>query len=136
MLLILIMPSDDRAVLECSVHRWLKAEGDALDYGDDICEVKVEKRRMVSMTYHPSQVIKQIASPKSTAVNRWTDGNTRIRITASDTGILRKIRLKSGERVAAGDVMAILSTDENDPLPDAKLEAREMVEFRTVSNRV
>jgi len=141
MLLKLVMPQVNRMIHAGAVCRWHKAEGERVDYGEDVCDVRVdiERRRLA----HPLSDIIGLLTGSSrltaTELQREAPGQTPffiVRLTASDAGILRRICAPEGTGAPVGGLLALLTTD-LDEAPDLGDEAlRRAGAFRVVANAV
>ena len=58
------------------------------------------------------------------------------RVTASDVGVLRRIETKEGAYGEMGSLLAILSTEENEPMNPLDEDFTKASEFRVVTNLV
>jgi len=58
------------------------------------------------------------------------------RLTSSDRGILRRIYAPVGEVHEAGDILALLSTEANDPIEGGQESFERLVPFRVVENLI
>lgn len=127
------MPFVDRMVQRGVLLRWLKAEGNPVAYGDDVCEVAVGEVTVLKK----SKDARTLASAARTRRSALHEGHrTRkragqiLRVTSSDTGVLRRIVVREQEQLAIGDLLAVLTTE-----PDETLEG-EAFSFRVVTSRV
>lgn len=138
----LVMPAVDRLMKGGVVAKWHKTEGDHVDYGDDLVDVKVE----LAMSELERGPLKQ-GFGLSTDVGSGRDTNPAdlanergliliVRITSSDVGVLRRIEAKEGAYGEVGGLLAILSTEEHGPTDSLDEELREASEFRVVANVV
>jgi hypothetical protein len=154
MLLKLLLPYYDRSVEEGVIRAWHKKEGDWVNYGDDLFDLDVEElrhmrnmpsgRRQVEMMSGPqalarlrrlNELMMKPIEPNEGAYERIT-AHVVLRVTSSDAGVLRRIRAPEGQRRKVGDLLALLATDENDPLPGPDDPLTEVSAFRTVASFV
>lgn len=132
------MPLVDRALQRGVLVRWFKAEGDAVTYGDDMCEVAVDeilvlKKRKDAriLAANPATVASREAIGEGHRIRSRKKVPIRLRLTSSDTGFLRRILVREQDRVEIGDLLAILSTTADEPV-----DATGAFSFRVVANRV
>jgi hypothetical protein len=134
MLMQLVVPRTDRAIQAYSMFRWLKAPGDTVSYGDDICELKVAAMVRMKRSTNPGFVLKKMLAPKAD-IGQHGDVKVIIRLTASDTGVLRQTLVSEGSPVKIGDTVAWLSTDPSENI-GAVETAGSATQFRVVTNFV
>lgn len=139
MLLKFVMPYVDRLVRGGSIIKWYKTEGDSVAYGDDLLDLAV------NVTERP--FIGLAAADGESPIDGGK-GNTRpmmhaaivesysIRITASEAGIMRKIYAREGMRREIGELLGLLTTDDEEPIPDEPAAASGASVFRVVTNIV
>ena len=138
----LVMPSVDRLMKGGVVGKWHKTEGDHVDYGDDLVDVKVELTMSVldrGSLEQGIRLLKDIGSVRDTDLADFTNERGLIliaRVTSSDVGVLRRIETKEGAYGEVGCLLAILSTEEHGPTNPLDEELREASEFRVVANVV
>ena len=101
-------------------------------------------RRQVEMMTGPQalarlrkldELMMQPIQPQEGAYERIT-AHCLMRVTASDAGVLRCIRVKEGERRKVGDLLAVLATDEEDSVSGSDDDLAEVSAFRTVASFV
>lgn len=142
MFLKLTMPSVDRLMKGGVVVKWHKAEGDQVDYGDDLVDVKIELAMSVLDRGSPEQgirLLKDGGSVRDADLAEFTNERGLIligRVTASDVGVLRRIEIKEGAYGEMGSLLAILSTEENEPMNSLDEDFEKASEFRVVTNLV
>jgi pyruvate/2-oxoglutarate dehydrogenase complex dihydrolipoamide acyltransferase (E2) component len=140
MYLKLMLPSVDPLMRGGTIVRWHKAEGDAIDYGDDLVDVEIELTMSMLDGGTLEEGIRLLKDGAQRAeVERFTNQRglqLTARVTASDTGTLRSITAVLGEHVAVGGLLAVLVVGDGEaPLP-GPAELADASEFRTVSNLV
>ena len=151
MLLKLVIPFHSRAVEEGRILKWYKAEGDPLDYGDDLFDVEVEELRHMRNWPAGKKQIETLSSPQALArmmraqemmrqpiqppetAYEHIEAHCVLRVTSSDTGILRRIYAREGERRRVGDLVAVVATEEGEPLPDTEQALDGCSAFRAVA---
>ncbi|MCP5099425.1 MAG: hypothetical protein GY943_28050 [Chloroflexi bacterium] len=128
MILKLELPYYDRAVERGSIVKWHKAEGDSINFGDDIFDIKVEEITKLKR-------VKE-GQAKTLSMEKGTLSNLEfyIRVTSSDMGVLRKIHAAEGQTCDIGDLVAVVTT-----LPDEDCDvdvdtANAAPAFRVITN--
>ncbi len=127
MLLKLVLPQFDRAARRGSVARWHKAEGEWVRYGEDIVDIKVEEIAVTARSGSAKAVLGGANVDRVVTSDRW---DWLLRVTSSDMGVLRRIDVAEGAAWEIGDSLAVLSTEEQEPLADTA----ESTHFRIVVN--
>lgn len=128
MLLNLEMPFVNPIIESGVVDKWHIAPGDTVSFGDPICDIRIEealgiKRKIMAYQMLPGR-------KKSDETKMTKPVNALVNVKASDGGILRRIDIAVGDAVTVGDVMGLLSTEE-----DESLESNETIAaFRAVAN--
>jgi pyruvate/2-oxoglutarate dehydrogenase complex dihydrolipoamide acyltransferase (E2) component len=138
-----------------TIVKWHKAEGDWVNFGDDLFDVRVEEVQVTRTIKAPDagrwleQLHQQVrklkerpaaaggpegAAPPQSEAQTW-DAVALLRVTSSDVGLLRKICAKEQEYQQVGDLLALLVTDEADPAEGGTDLAAAGV-FRVVANLV
>lgn len=139
MILRLEVPDINRMAKGVSLIKWYKAEGEWINYGDDLCdlEVQIEGRSIRPL----AERIKNLTeSDRPIVENLLINGNTNAhpvlcaRITSSDIGTIRKVYVKEGQRSNVGDLLALITTDENESFDNAGFALTQTSVFRIVSN--
>jgi pyruvate/2-oxoglutarate dehydrogenase complex dihydrolipoamide acyltransferase (E2) component len=128
MILKLELPYYDRAVERGSIVKWHKAEGDAINFGDDIFDIKVEE-----ITKYKR--VKE-GQAKTVDMVKGTVGNLEfyIRVTSSDMGVLRKIYAAEGQECDIGDLVAIVTTSSDEDCEIDIARANDAPAFRVITN--
>jgi hypothetical protein len=128
------------------------AEGDWVNYGDELFDLRVEEglgipspapgRESESYVQHLVHLQESLASLTDEDVmaarenpedhHRKGRVNWFLRVTASDTGRLRRRLAGPGEEREFGDVLALLTTEEGEPAEPTDLAVRQASVFRTV----
>ncbi len=115
------MPDLDLGALSTLMHRWHKAEGDQISYGDDICEVFVEETKTITRSKHASDLLggsarkRPAGAPGDPGTSRVA--NYAVRLVSSDVGYLRRISAPEGESLSAGATLALMTSDGGEDLP-------------------
>jgi hypothetical protein len=150
MFLKLLMPYYNRMITGGSILKWHKAEREWVAFGEDLFDLHVEEVQVTQLL--PLDVAKQIeilvyAQTAARAVAEHGVTHTcatppsdsqmsdfSMRVTSSDHGILRKIYAKEGDRRRIGDLLALLSTEENEPIEEDDHAIAGASLFRVVMN--
>jgi multidrug efflux pump subunit AcrA (membrane-fusion protein) len=150
MLLKLLLPQYNHMVTGGSIAQWHKAEGEWVTFGDVLFDLKVERIQITRLL--PFDVPRQIEMlvNAQAAARHLSDEEVgiaapvlqsdcqlavfRMRIASSDHGILRKIYAKEGEHREVGDVLAVLSTEEDEPIEGVDESVAKVSVFRAVAS--
>ena len=103
MILRLLVPYVDRLITGGTIAHWHTAEGDLIDYGDDVFDLSAPVR-----------------------------GVTLVRVTASDSGYLRRLVAAGGTQKNEGELVAVVTTDPDEAIDEAALA--EASTFRVVAS--
>ena len=149
---------DGRWIERGSIVAWHKQEGDAVEYGDDLLDLEVQEVRspdrqdelrneIIRLNERPSRIAhlaaRQLAglAPPFEEIDpdhlvtwdlkEWT---FVVRITSSDRGFLRRFCAQAGELRRAGQLLAILTTEPDEPLPAHGEDLTAAPTFRTIIN--
>ena len=163
MLLNLLLSGRDRrgnVVQAGEVAEWHKAEGDWVAFGDDLCDIQIRtvlspawvrdaRNRRRRLSANP-EALAEAAEDESQAggggshrrrsaaqASRGTlvqESYFLLRLTASDEGYLRQIRMRVGDQCQLDGVLAILSTNLGDAIDEATLGQAPSPPFRVVGN--
>lgn len=160
MVLKLVMAYSDEMMWQisaASVAKWHKCEGECVNYGEDVLDLRVEEFALpVSVLENSKKVIELNAFPRAmaqlpakpldkgeelyAAPAKPQDGIIRgttaffVRVTSSDTGILRRVCVAEGERCEVGSIIGLLSTDARETLGDDSTSWQDASVFRVVAN--
>lgn len=141
MLFKLVTPRIDRSMIGGVVEKWHKNVGDPISYGDDLLDIRVELM-MDSPQGSLEQKIGLItdAEKLSDKDSARPMGERTIvlvaRVTSSDVGVLRRIEAPEGSYREIGSLLAILSSDESEPVGGPGRDLAGASEFRMVVNVV
>ena len=151
MLLKLLMPFHSRAFQEGRILKWHKSEGDPIDYGDDLFDLEVEELRHMRTWQSGKKQVERLTSPEALArllraeemlrqqvgppeaAYEMIEAHCVMRVTSSDTGILRRVCAKEGERRRVGDLLALVATEDEDLPPGEDQALAECPAFRVVA---
>jgi pyruvate/2-oxoglutarate dehydrogenase complex dihydrolipoamide acyltransferase (E2) component len=117
-ILTLQVPFIDRSVNSGRIAKWHKAEGDWVDYGDDLFDFQIEEIAWLNRIVEARNLLSGFRD-RGAAPNRSTRPWTvkfAVRVVALDTGFLRKAEVAEGQDVQVGDIIALLTTNEHEPL--------------------
>jgi multidrug efflux pump subunit AcrA (membrane-fusion protein) len=159
MLLKLLMPPYFRVIEGGTIVKWHKSEGEFVEFGDDLFDVRVERVRITKtikeatagewlqrlsteMKKHNAGAALQ-GAPQAPLVEagqacdelefKTWDAVAYLRISSSDMGYLRRIHVLENDYRHVGDLMAELSTAADEPLDDATAN---VATFRVVPNLI
>lgn len=115
------MPAADRMLKRGTVASWLKAEGDTVTYGDDLCEILAKEVTVLKRMNSPSLLARFGRKGRSEHETFYRNrGGSyrryRMRMTSSDRGVLRSIAVAEGSDFSVGDTLAVFSTTADEPL--------------------
>lgn len=141
MLFKLVMPSLDRLMAGGVVSKWHKAEGEHVDYGDDLVDVNFELK-MSGIAGSVEETIRFVKDDRT--FRDKVRGNVMVdramllvaRITSSDMGVLRRIEAREGSYGAVGSLLAVLATEDDASSDRRDEDLQGAVEFRVVANLV
>ncbi len=121
------MPYIDRSIEHGQVLTWHKAEGEFVDYGEDIVDLQVDVKK-IGRTKSSLFLSRGLSSKTGESIEKGM-----IRLTSSDRGVLRQITTPAGAPVTIGHLMALLTPTEDEPVTDDIADA---INFRVISNRM
>jgi hypothetical protein len=118
MILKLMMPKVNKRMREGEIIKWYKAEGEWVDYGDELFDVRVlmiplrrmtgllEKLKMktVASILRASRDLDEMLSEMNTSAFIY------VRVVSSDRGYLRTIRVHTDGCQEVGEVIALFTT--------------------------
>ena len=127
MLLRLEMPYVDRRVESGTVAVWHKSVGEWVMPGDDLCDVLVKDVKALDRSAN-AQLMSSLPRQAHKPAFRRGPG-LLVRITASDTGKMRQIVAPEGTERRVGELLAVLTTSDDEPV----LDGEEASLFRVVA---
>jgi hypothetical protein len=159
MLMKLVLPHFSRMFPGGYVQRWFKREGDRIGYGEDLFDLRVEEARVTNTirAAKPAQWLKQLAQqvpetaavPAAAAPERSPEQAPAtapgfrtwrvvvlLRINSSDVGYLRRIEVTGEDYLENGGLVALMTTEADEPLPPQGEDIGEAGIFRVVANMV
>ncbi|MEA5577343.1 hypothetical protein [Anabaena sp. UHCC 0451] len=132
MLFKLTLPYIDKKIAGGRIIRWYKQLGDWVDYGEDLCEIQVENKKGLN---RPKGAI-AILSPSSHQGDRFLTvvASEKLKICTSDTGFLRLIAAPEKKYVTVGNLLAILTSDPDEPIDNLEQDSSQLSGFRVIVN--
>jgi hypothetical protein len=145
------MPPYFRVIEGGTIVKWHKSEGDFVEYGDDLLDVRVERVRITNTIKEPTAgewlrrlnkemkkhnegvhqgVLAEAGQANSELDFKTWDAVAYLRISSSDMGSLRRIHARENEYRQVGELLAELSTAEDEPLDG------QVATFRVVPNLI
>ncbi|MEM7330653.1 MAG: hypothetical protein AAF490_01085 [Chloroflexota bacterium] len=125
MILNLEMPYYDRMVEQGTIITWHKQEGEFVNFGDDLFDVRIDEitklKRVKQGQAHTTDMVK----------GKKKGIEFTLRITSSDMGYLRKIDAAIGDVREVGQLVAIMTTTADETMTEINESAPA---FRVVSN--
>jgi hypothetical protein len=136
-----------------SIVKWHKTEGAPIHYGDDLFDMKVEEvarhqaaleqanqlmvepieyEKWAEKTLQTRNLSVDAIGPESSTLQ--LKDSFLIRVASSDNGILRRVCAKEGEHRGVGDLLALITTEEGEPVEDSDQGLRDVGIFRIVAN--
>jgi pyruvate/2-oxoglutarate dehydrogenase complex dihydrolipoamide acyltransferase (E2) component len=135
MLMKLEMPLIDPSLRGGSVLKWLKREGEAFAFGEEICVVVVDEFAALRRTARATLLSgRKRRSLKSDLEIRQGKVYLRVALTSSDSGFIRKIVADDGDPIAVGDLLAVVSTTDNGVLDGTVDDWKAAPTMRVVAN--
>jgi hypothetical protein len=95
----LVVPDLPPRITRVEVRRWLKSPGDAVRFGDEICELEICEYVTSSRDASPGSVT-------ATHVRRYSAVGGRVMVTASDQGRLVEMLARPGDQLEVGGSLA------------------------------
>ncbi len=131
MILRVTVPAGDAAFRAGFIATWHKNEGDAIEFGDDLCDVAIDEFMALQRTKRATL----LGSTSKLRKRRLKDaydlregrGQVTIRLTSAEGGLrLGKVVVPEGGRVEIGSLVALMSGTDGDMSGDvdAAREAR------------
>jgi pyruvate/2-oxoglutarate dehydrogenase complex dihydrolipoamide acyltransferase (E2) component len=123
MILRVTVPAADAAFRGGFIAVWHKAEGDPIEFGDDLCDVAIDEFMALQRTKRATL----LGSTKKLRTRRIKDGysfregrgQVIIRLTSAESGVrLASVLVSEGGRVEIGSLVAVLCAADGDELGD------------------
>ncbi|AVH63799.1 hypothetical protein [Nostoc sp. 'Peltigera membranacea cyanobiont' N6] len=122
MLFKLLMPYINKGTEGVIFIQWYKDEGDKIDYGDDIFEVKIEEEKSNLVLETPARVLASLAEPENTS-EKIHKLDMLVRVCSADIGFLRRTYAQEFVYQKVGALLAVLTTDVDEEINEFNLEA-------------
>jgi pyruvate/2-oxoglutarate dehydrogenase complex dihydrolipoamide acyltransferase (E2) component len=139
MLLKVEIPAADAAFRAGYVAKWHVAEGDSVEFGDDLCDIAIDE--FVAMQRTKRATLLGSSNPfrkrrvKDAVSLREGRGVTHMRLTSSEGGLtLGKILVPEGGRIAIGDLVGLLSGGDSGEIAADEAALAGAGEARIVAN--
>ncbi len=129
------VPAVDGAMQGGKVLRWHKREGDTIAFGEDICELAIDEFAVLRRTARATLLTRRRRDKLKSDLETREGVYFEVVVTSSDTGVLRKIVAEEGVRIGVGDLLAVATTDADEPLDGDADRWREAPALRVVVNR-
>jgi hypothetical protein len=101
------------------VTEWHVRAGDKVDFGDPICDIALSEWRALRKTKRAINIVK-LRDEKNKLQhefeNRSGRGVLNLRVVASEPAIVRRIEIPVGTKAGVGDLLALVSTDPDEPI--------------------
>jgi hypothetical protein len=136
MILQLEMPPVNPSIRGGQIVAWHKDEGEFVGYGDPVCDVLFTNAVHLRRTTRGGDLAD--GAPRSRTRRRLRTLNkieVMVRLVASDTGYLRRVCAGGKDQNEPGSVLAILSTEPAETLPEVTGSDRWPL-FRVVADQV
>jgi TusA-related sulfurtransferase len=115
MILELRLPFFERGVNAVRVVAWLKDVGERVEPGEDLVVVDTEPRVKLDIP-RSAKKLARLESTKSTTGTRQVNVRIRLRVTAVEPVIVRKLIGTPGAICPVGELLGIVSTAPSEPL--------------------
>jgi pyruvate/2-oxoglutarate dehydrogenase complex dihydrolipoamide acyltransferase (E2) component len=113
------LPALEWGVQTGAVARWLKQPGDRIEYGDVICDVAGRQSESVSRTKDAFHLADPSSYRPGTSGRRAVRMQVQFRLLAAEPGFLRDVQAQEGDVVQVGGLLALVSTEESEPVVPA-----------------
>lgn len=122
MILRLQVPFLETFAEEGNVEKWHVKEGDALQFGDPICDIALSRWIALRKTKRAVNLIKITGKGPGNVKHNFEKREGRgvlvMRVVASEGGYLREVRAPEGQTVSVGDLLALVTTDPDELVND------------------
>jgi hypothetical protein len=142
MLMKLELPYFNRMFPGGYAHRWFKREGDWIDYGEEVLELRVEEARVTKTVGGHKPVADWLKHAEQAAAGAPPGGFNSwrcvvlLRVTSSDVGYLRRVEAGPDDYREVGALLAWLTGDKDEPIPEPGAEAPGASLFRVATSMV
>lgn len=122
-----------------SIIKWHKTQGEFVNYGDDLVDVEmhVEGRSLKSLKERIQNLTEatRLKAEDLFIREEFKPGSgVFFRITSSDMGVIRKVYAWEGMSKDVGELLAVLTSDENESIDELNLALTRTSTFRVVAN--
>lgn len=131
----LAVPVVDPSMQGGKVLRWHKGEGDTIGFGEEICELAVDEFAVLRRTARATLLARGRRNKLKNDLEQREGVYFEVVVTSSDHGVLRKILAREGDRIAIGDLLAVVTTTDHGELSGSVAEWREAPDMRVVVNK-
>jgi len=131
----LAVPVVDPSMQGGRVLRWNKQEGDAIAFGDEICELAVDQFAVLRRTGRATLLSGRRNKKLKSDLEQRDGVYFEVVLTSSDDGILRKIVADEGDRIAIGDLLGVIAAEGDGDLEGSTEEWNAAPLLRVVVNR-
>lgn len=141
----LVFASPNKQVFCGSIAKWYKTEGERVSYGELILDIKIERVRFRPdrPLQKATEILSQLSSSNSLKTLRASretlyhnNVDLLLQIVSADVGVLRQICAKQSEYRDVGAVLAVFTTEANEPLDLSQPDWSQASKFRMVPNIV
>ena len=94
--------------------------------------MRIETVKFLKRSSTPRSILSESLHPKETYSSGGWDW--LMKVTSSDVGVLRRIHAREGSPWGIGDLLAVLTTEENEPIDEGGRAWAEASQFRVVIN--
>ncbi len=115
MILRLELPAIPEVVAEVRFNGWLVEVGQPVTYGDVVCLLRVGSISLPKRGVTGRALLTRVRSRAGMAM-RALPASFSIRVVASDDGVLRQHLVGAGDRVEAGALLGLASTEADEPV--------------------
>jgi pyruvate/2-oxoglutarate dehydrogenase complex dihydrolipoamide acyltransferase (E2) component len=131
----LAVPVVDPSMQGGKVLRWHKREGDAIAFGDALCELAVDEFAVLRRTARATLLARGRRGKLKNDLEQREGVYFEVVLTSSDHGVLRKILAKEGDRIALGDLLAVVTTADHGELNGSAADWGAAPDMRVVVNK-
>jgi hypothetical protein len=151
MLLKLVLPAHPRILRGGWIGKWHVTEDEWVNYGDDLFDLTVDEglsmrpasaaglENYVRSLIRAQETVgsltdEQVMAERDKAEDYYAKGrvNWFLRVSSSDMGRLRRLSARCGERREVGDVLAVFTTEADEPIEQTGQAIAQAAVFRTV----
>lgn len=110
------VPAVDPSMVGGKMLRWRKREGDAIAFGEEICELAVDQFAVLRRTGRATLLTGRRRNKLKSDLEAREGVYFEVVVMSREQGFLRKIVAGEGQRIAIGDLLAVITTAEEDEL--------------------